>query len=145
MEEVDKYFKEEFLQGAQYSKEIKEFYVSNNKALEAANAIGIRDGKGPEGSRKVKSIDDIIAGAKDTTNNAGVARNYEKTGGFEKTLEDFESLGPSNVKDIQTQYGSGKVGTLSDGTKVVARPGSKTGGSTLEIKVSNKKIYKIRY
>ena len=46
MEEVDKYFKEEFLQGAQYSKEIKEFYVSNNKALETANAIGIRDGKG---------------------------------------------------------------------------------------------------
>ncbi|WP_250228388.1 polymorphic toxin type 50 domain-containing protein [Anaeropeptidivorans aminofermentans] len=50
MEEVDKYFKEEFLQGAQYSKEIKEFYVSNNKALEGANAIGIRDGKGPEGT-----------------------------------------------------------------------------------------------
>ena len=46
MEEVDKYFKEEFLQGAQYGKEIKAFYISNNKALEAANAIGIRDGKG---------------------------------------------------------------------------------------------------
>ncbi|WP_250228387.1 hypothetical protein [Anaeropeptidivorans aminofermentans] len=46
MEEVDKYFKEEFLQGAEYGKEIKEFYVSNNKALETANAIGIRDGKG---------------------------------------------------------------------------------------------------
>jgi len=52
MEEVDKYFKEEFLQGAEYGKEIKEFYVSNNKALEAVNAIGIRDGKGPEGAGK---------------------------------------------------------------------------------------------
>jgi len=52
MEEVDKYFKEEFLQGAEYGKEIKEFYVSNNKALEGANTIGIRDGKGPEGSGK---------------------------------------------------------------------------------------------
>ena len=38
-----------------------------------------------------------------------------------------------------------RLGMLSDGTKVVARPGSKTGGATLEIKVSNSKIYKIRY
>ena len=38
-----------------------------------------------------------------------------------------------------------RLGMLSDGTKVVARLGSKTGGATLEIKVSNSKIYKIRY
>lgn len=36
-------------------------------------------------------------------------------------------------------------GILSDGSKIVARPGSNTGGATLEIKVSNSKIYKIRY
>ena len=48
------------------------------------------------------------------------------------------------MKDIQTQYGPGKVGYLEDGTTVVARPGSKTGGATLEIKIS-KKICKIRY
>ena len=95
--------------------------------------------------RESKSIDDILEGGKETTNNAGVAKNFEKTGGFEKTLEDFEALQLSNVKDIQTQYGLGKVGYLEDGTSVVARPGSKTGGPTLEIKVSNKKIYKIRY
>ena len=89
--------------------------------------------------RESKSIDDILEGGKETTNNAGVAKN------FEKTLEDFEALQLSNVKDIQTQYGLGKVGYLEDGTSVVARPGSKTGGPTLEIKVSNKKIYKIRY
>lgn len=50
-----------------------------------------------------------------------------------------------NVKDIQTKYGSGKVGALSDGTKVVAKQGSSTGGVTLEIKVSNIKVFKIRY
>lgn len=49
------------------------------------------------------------------------------------------------MKDIQTKYGFGKVGTLSDGTKVVARQGSTTGGATLEIKISNSKVYKIRY
>lgn len=81
----------------------------------------------------------------ETTNGKGVARNFESAGGFEQTLKDFEELNPINVKDIQTKYGPGKLGILSDGTKVVARQGSKTGGATLEIKVSNKKVYKIRY
>ena len=59
--------------------------------------------------------------------------------------KDFESLNPTNVKDIQTKYGPGKVGSISDGTTVVARPGSTTGGPTLEIKISKNKVYKIRY
>lgn len=92
-----------------------------------------------------KTIDDLINGLKETTNGKGVARNFEASGGYEQTLKDFEALNPTNVKDIQTKYGPGKVGTLSDGTKVVARPGSTTGGATLEIKVSNSKVYKIRY
>lgn len=44
--------------------------------------------------------------------------------GYEQTLKDFDKLNPTNVKDIETQYGTRKVGTLSDGTKVVARQGS---------------------
>ena len=74
-----------------------------------------------------------------------MARNFEKTGGFTKTLKDFDALNPTDVKDIQTQYGTGKVGKLNGGISVIARPGSKTGGATLEIKISNSKIYKIRY
>jgi hypothetical protein len=46
---------------------------------------------------------------------------------------------------ILAPYGPGKVGKLSDGTTVVARPGSTTGGASLEIRVSNRKVYKIRY
>ena len=34
---------------------------------------------------------------------------------------------------------------MEDGTTVIARPGSKTGGATLEIKISSKKVLKIRY
>lgn len=97
------------------------------------------------GGSAAQSIEDILEDAEETTNNSGVARNFEKTGGYEKTLEDFNALRPANVKEIQTQYGLGKVGYLEDGTSVVARPGSKTGGATLEIRVSNSKIYKIRY
>ena len=89
--------------------------------------------------------EDLLKGLDETTNGKGVARNFESTGGYDQTLKDFDALNPSNVKDIQTKYGPGKVGTLSDGTKVVARQGSTTGGPTLEIKVSNSKVYKIRY
>ena len=92
-----------------------------------------------------KTIDDIIDNLPETTNGKGVARNFESTGGFEQTIKDFDALDPTDVKEIQTQYGPEKVGKLSDGTTVVARPGSTTGGATLEIRVSNSKVYKIRY
>ena len=90
-------------------------------------------------------VDDIIKGLEETTNGKRIARNFESSGGYERILKDFDKLNPNNIKEIQTQYGTGKVGTLSDDTKVVARPGSKTGGVTLEIKESNSKVYKIRY
>jgi len=92
-----------------------------------------------------QSVDNIISNAIETTSGSGIARNFESTGGFNQTLADFDSLNPVNVKEITTQYGTGKYGILSDGTKLVARPGSMTGGATLEIKISNKIIYKIRY
>ena len=92
-----------------------------------------------------KTIDDIIDGLPETTNGKGVARNFESTGDFEQTIRDFDALNPIDVKEIQTKYGPGKVGKLSDGTTVVARPGSTTGGASLEIRVSNRKVYKIRY
>ena len=99
-------------------------------------------GGAEEGS---KTINDIIDSLPETTNGKGVARNFESTGGFDQTIRDFESLNPIDVREIQTQYGLGKVGKLSDGTTVVARPGSTTGGATLEIRISNSKVYKIRY
>jgi len=113
------------------------------EAGSAAGGTSTAGSSAPEESGN--SVDNLISNASETTNGAGVARNFEKSGGYEQALKDFESLNPVNVKDIQTQYGLGQVGTLSDGTTVVARPGSTTGGATLEIKISNTKIYKIRY
>ena len=92
-----------------------------------------------------KTIDDVIDGLPETTNGKGVARNFESTGDFEQTIRYFDALNPIDEKEIQTKYGPGKVGKLSDGTTVVARPGSTTGGATLEIRVANRKVYKIRY
>ena len=60
-----------------------------------------------------KAVDDLLNGLEETTNGKGVARNFESSGGYEQTLDDFESLNPINVQDIQTKYGAGKV--YSDG------------------------------
>jgi hypothetical protein len=49
------------------------------------------------------------------------------------------------VKDIQTKFGPGKQGFLNDGTSVSIRPGSNTGGSTMEIIFSKRNQWKIRY
>ena len=115
----------------------------------AKKADKVADDVVEDAAKAIKSgkttVDDLLKGLDETTNGKGVARNFESTGGYDQTLKDFDALNPSNVKDIQTKYGPGKVGTLSDGTKVVARQGSTTGGPTLEIKVSNSKVYKIRY
>ena len=92
-----------------------------------------------------KSVGDIISNLPENTNGKGVSRNFESSGGYKQTIKDFDSLGLSDVKEISTKYGKGKVGILSDGTVVVARPGSKTGGPTLEIRISRNNVIKIRY
>ena len=112
--------------------------IAQKAAMGADAAAG-----GVEGSSK--TISDIIDNLPETTNGRGIARNFESSGGFNQTLKDFDSLNPVDVKEIQTQYGLGRVGRLSDGTTVVARPGSVTGGATLEIRISNSKVFKIRY
>ena len=130
-----------------YNFEVEEFhtyYVTDTGVLvHNANQVGGCGVTGDKGGSN--TIDNLINRLEETTNGKGVARNFEASGGYEQTLKDFEALNPTNVKDIQTKYGSGKVGILSDGTKAVARQGSTTGGATLEIKVSNSKVYKIRY
>lgn len=92
-----------------------------------------------------KSVNEILIGAEETTRKVGKSSNYEKSGGYKQALKDFEDLGPISKKKIETQYGDGMYGKLSNGTTISVRPGSKTGGSTLEIKIPGKKLIKIRY
>jgi len=106
------------------------------------NEKGDSGGKNKGGS---KTVNDILKGSEETTRKVGKASNYEKSGGYKQALKDFDDLGPISKKKIETQYGDGMYGKLSDGTTISVRPGSKTGGSTLEIKIPGKKLIKIRY
>ncbi|WP_155974105.1 hypothetical protein [Streptococcus ruminantium] len=73
------------------------------------------------------------------------AKNFQSTGGYNQAKIDFESLGLSNVKQISTpKHGEGMVGSLPDGTKVVIRQRSISGGPTLEFQTAGT-YYKIRY
>jgi len=69
----------------------------------------------------------------------------KKRGGDEKAQEDFSNLDLKDVKEIDTKYGNGKQGTDSDGNSVIYRPGSRTGGSTIEIQLPGHNKIKIRY
>lgn len=72
-------------------------------------------------------------GAIDTTVSRGRTINKEKTGGIEQANKEFDKLKLKNVKEIDTEYGKGRVGELGDGRRVVVRPRSKTRGPTIEI------------
>ncbi len=106
------------------------------------NEKGDSGGKNKGGS---KTVNDILKGSEETTRKVGKASNYEKSGGYKQALKDFDDLGPISKKKSEAQYGDGMYGKLSDGTTISVRPGSKTGGSTLEIKIPGKKLIKIRY
>ncbi|MEB3104081.1 RHS repeat-associated core domain-containing protein, partial [Ferviditalea candida] len=108
-------------------KRISKFFKSSNK------------GKG-------NTVDDILSDATLGRATKGKTTQYEKIGGnFEQANKEFDSLNPSNVKDIETKYGPGKTGTLPDGRTITVRPGSSDGRPTLEIRNTNGRGIEIRY
>ncbi|MBC1964893.1 hypothetical protein HCJ68_10975 [Listeria welshimeri] len=144
---------------AQIAKELKagnralKGVALSEKDLEALSKAGVfKDTSGVEkkakkasGAKKIESVDDLLSEAKETTSKKGGTRNYEKAGVWNQASKDFDNMGLSDVKNIDTKYGPGKVGKMKDGTVVSLRPGSNTGGTTVEIRISSKKIIKIRY
>ena len=71
---------------------------------------------------------------------------WEKPGDMTQADKDFDSLNPNGTKDIETQYGPGRTGTLKDGKSVTVRPGSSDGRPTLEVRnPANRRGIEIRY
>ena len=103
-------------------------------------------------------IFDKLSNYLDTTEDeSGETINLERKGDYETALEEFKSfVDPETISDMPTsKYGVGLKGRL-DGTlysdldapgkiSITIRPGSKTGGSTVEIKLAKKRVFKIRY
>ncbi|GBC59933.1 hypothetical protein DENIS_0875 [Desulfonema ishimotonii] len=95
-----------------------------------------------EGGDKACPLPDTKPGKK----TKGKSELYEKDGDIDTANEDFDSLKPSDVKNLP---GEKRIGTLPDDSIIIVRPKSSDGRPTIEIqkKVGKKvtKKVKIRY
>ena len=121
-----------------------------DKASDAARVVDkvddIKDGTRALTSQEI--VDKFVSGMEDISGKSGT-KNFKSHGGYNKAIEDFNSLPLENVTEINTSFGKGYRGTLEDGTKVVVRPGSTSDlGPTLEFQIKQSKggvSYEIRY
>ena len=121
-----------------------------DKANDAARVVDkvddVKDGTRALTSQEI--ADKFVSGMEDISGKSGT-KNFKSYGGYNKALEDFNSLPLENIKEINTSFGKGYVGTLSDGTDVVVRRGSTSErGATLEFQIRQSKggvSYEIRY
>ncbi|HFP7162769.1 TPA: RHS repeat-associated core domain-containing protein, partial [Salmonella enterica subsp. enterica serovar Enteritidis] len=86
------------------------------------------------------TVDDLIATSSKGEQTTGRSRLYERPGGIDEANKDFDNLSPSDVKDIDNNYVTGRVGTLPDGRTVIVRDGSSDGRPTLEVQSGKNKI-----
>jgi RHS repeat-associated protein len=94
-----------------------------------------------QGGDAPASVDDILKDATPGRETMGRAKLYDKVGGEAQANGDFDSLGPTNVKD----RGNGlRTGELPGGRKINVRPTSTDGRPTVEIQQGKNSI-KIRY
>ena len=100
----------------------------------------VKDGTKALTSQEI--ADKFVSGMEDISGKSGT-KNFKSYGGYNKALEDFNSLNLENVTEINTSFGKGYWGTLEDGTKVVVRPGSTSKrGATLEFQLEQSKAFK---
>ena len=91
-----------------------------------------------------EAIDKVLQGSKPGRETKGSTRQFEKPGGFEKAIEDFNKMGIKEIKKLPNNNNEGSIGKLPDGRVVNVRMGSKDGRPSLEI-YNGKSSIKIRY
>lgn len=94
-----------------------------------------------KGESTSQAVDNVLKDATPGRETKGKTTQYEKSGGYEQAVNDFDSLGVENVKEIE----GGKVGQLPDGRSVNVRVDSSDGRPTLEIMNKNGTRTKVRY
>ncbi|ULQ58605.1 hypothetical protein K7I13_08495 [Brucepastera parasyntrophica] len=112
------------------------YLASNNAEADAPSADA-----GPEDKPREDPVNGVLEGATPGEKTKGRTKQYEKPGGAEGANEDFDSLNPQNVQNIND---GGRTGELPDGRKVNVRDKSSDGRPTLEIQDGKNRI-KIRY
>lgn len=94
------------------------------------------------GKKPNKTVEDILQDVTPGRATLGKSKQFEKGGSYADALKDFESMGATEVQDIE----KGKRGKLPDGSDVNVRITSSDGRPILEIQNKNNgKRIKIRY
>ncbi|MCL2610381.1 MAG: hypothetical protein FWE02_01755 [Defluviitaleaceae bacterium] len=73
--------------------------------------------KAKEGETATDPIEDILKDAIPGRDTKGKTRQYDKKGNFEDTSKDFDSLNPTDVKNINSLNSKVRTGKLPDGTR----------------------------
>ena len=89
------------------------------------------------------SVNDIVGGSNFDRETSKGTKIYDREGGFEQAVKDFDGLDLENASNKGNDV---RVGDLPSGDKVIVRPNSSDGRPTLEVQNSNGKTkMKIRY
>lgn len=129
------------------------FYKADNtiqtppNSLKNTNGAGSQSPQDPDKDKNNKNRklpEEIMRDAKLGKKTSNRTKQFEKPGGYQEALEDFEKLKPNNIKEMEGKIG--KMGELPDGTRINVRAKSKEGRPTLEIfDPGNKNSVKFRY
>ncbi|MGP6487284.1 hemagglutinin repeat-containing protein [Duffyella gerundensis] len=120
--------------------------TEKEKAELGGTGAGTPGGWGPEDEEKGRSdkqkttIDELMSSSSKGRKTTGRSKLFERAGGNDAANKEFNSLNPSEIKDIP----GGRVGKLSDGRTIIVRERSSDGRPTLEIQ-SGKNRIKFRY
>nr|WP_262385637.1 VENN motif pre-toxin domain-containing protein [Duffyella gerundensis] len=120
--------------------------TEKEKAELGGTGAGTPGGWGPEDEEKGRSdkqkttIDELMSSSSKGRETTGRSKLFERAGGNDAANKEFNSLNPSEIKDIP----GGRVGKLSDGRTIIVRERSSDGRPTLEIQ-SGKNRIKFRY
>ena len=82
-----------------------------------------------------------VSGTTPEPETKGRSKIFQKPGGYDDAVKDFNDLNPTNVRPLPN---GGLIGTLPDGRNVNVRPDSSDGRPTIEIQDTKKSI-KTRY
>ncbi|WP_114194168.1 hemagglutinin repeat-containing protein [Edaphovirga cremea] len=101
---------------------------------------GPEDEENARNSEQKTTVDDLMSSSSKGQETTGRSKLFERTGGSDAANKEFDSLAPTEIKDIP----GGRVGKLPDGRTVIVRERSTDGRPTLEIQ-SGKNRIKFRY
>ncbi|KKQ12043.1 MAG: hypothetical protein US22_C0004G0001, partial [candidate division TM6 bacterium GW2011_GWF2_36_6] len=91
-----------------------------------------------------EAINKVLQESKPGRETKGSTKQFEKPGGIEEAIKDFNKMGIKEIKKLPNNKNEGSIGKLPDGRIVNVRTGSKDGRPSLEI-YNGKSSIKIRY